>query len=147
MLDTSQGVGLYTDGSNWRWDKSGGWAWLAVDAFDGEISSSGFVPGTTNNRMEMMAWIDGLLTLAEEYGPCHVLVYSDSEYVGLGVRDSARMRNANSDYWELLDMSVALHHLVEFHHVKGHSGNVLNERVDKMAKKARLEGRDNAGTE
>lgn len=138
-------ISLFTDGSAWAKDKSGGWAWLAVDCEDGYAEGSGSASNTTNNRMEMQAWIEGLTALAVALGPCEVLVWSDSEYVGLGVKNQQRLRHANSDLWISLDAAVAQHEYVEFVHVKGHSkerGHALNARVDKMAGNARRQGRD-----
>ena len=139
-LDVSEGVALYTDGSSSIKDRSGGWAWLALDAFDGELSQSGCQPDTTNNRMELWAWIHGLAYVYALHGPCQVLMYSDSEYVGLGAMNRTRRRKRNLDMWAQLDEWIDHHNYVEFVHVKGHAGHEHNERVDKMAGKARLAG-------
>jgi ribonuclease HI len=137
-LDPSEGLGLFTDGSSWTVDKSGGWAWLAIDAFDGEYSQCGGESGTTNNRMEMTAWVKGLEEIHKVLGPCTVVVYSDSEYVGLGAMDRNRKRNLNRDLWRALDDAVDRHLYVEFRHVKGHTGHEFNEQVDKLAGEARI---------
>src|SRR5450755_2354059 len=114
-LDPSRGVSLFTDGSSWSKDRSGGWAWLAVDCEDGEAFDSGGTGDTTNNRMEMQAWIEGLSSLYDVHGSCLVLVWSDSEYVGLGVMHGKhRLRHANSDLWKQLDDIVKAHEYVEF---------------------------------
>lgn len=136
-LDPSEGIALFTDGSAWDRDKSGGWAWLAIDAFEGEAESSGGIKGTTNNRMEMTAWIEGLCALRQVLGPCRIIVISDSEYVGLGAMDRTRGRKCNNDLWEKLDAAIDAHLYVEFAHVRGHSGHVWNDRVDKLAGEAR----------
>lgn len=137
-LDKSEGIALFTDGSAWNKDKSGGWAWVAIDAFSGEAEGSGGTSHTTNNRMEMVAWIEGLEAVADALGPCHIIVMSDSEYVGLGAMDRSRKRRCNQDLWPELDAAVDKHLYVEFAHVKGHSGHVYNDRVDKLAGEARL---------
>ena len=136
-LDPSGGFCLFTDGSAYTKDRSGGWAWLALDAFEGEFHVAGGRTETTNNRMEMLAWIKGLNALHKTFGPCEILVYSDSEYVGLGAMDSTRNRKLNKDLWFWLDQTISAHKYVEFVHVKGHSGQVYNERVDKLAGEAR----------
>jgi ribonuclease HI len=140
-LNPSEGVALFTDGSAWSGDGSGGWAWIAIDAFEGEDQDSGFVGDTTNNRMEMLAWIEGLMAVAESFGACEVLVYSDSEYVGKGAMDRKRSRVKNRDLWELIDEAIDYHSYVEFIHVRGHDGHPFNERVDKLAGEARRAGR------
>lgn len=137
FLDPSGGIGLYTDGSSWTKDGSGGWAWLAHDLAGSEYSRFGGAQDTTNNRMEMTAWIEGLNTLADQYGAITIVVFSDSEYVGLGAMDRARKRNYNQDLWEELDKAVDRHLYVEFRHVKGHDGNRFNEEVDRLAGEAR----------
>jgi ribonuclease HI len=142
-LDPSQGIAIFSDGSSWTGDRSGGWAWLAIDAFDGELESCGFASDTTNNRMEMTAWIEGLTSIYDLFGAIDVLMYSDSEYVGLGAMDRNRNRNKNADLWTRLDGAVDLHSYVEFVHVRGHSNHPYNERVDKMAGLARREKKSN----
>jgi ribonuclease HI len=146
-LNSVEGIALYTDGSAWSKDRSGGWAWLAVDAFDGEAYNSGGESATTNNRMEMMAWIEGLISIYEGLGPAKLLVYSDSEYVGYGATRPGRLRKRNNDLWDVLDEAVRLHEYMEFVYVKGHSGHLYNERVDQMAGQARVEWRDASESE
>jgi ribonuclease HI len=140
MLDPIKGIGLFTDGSSWSQDKSGGWAYIAVDAFDNEISDCGRVENTTNNRMEMEAWIRGLNAIFDEYGACEVIVFSDSQYVGYGAMQRERNRVANRDLWDELDEAVDRHLYIEFQHIKGHNGNSYNERVDKLASEVRRNG-------
>lgn len=139
-LDPSDGLALITDGSADYRDRSGGWAWVAVDAFDGMQKASGYRADTTNNQMELMAATEGLVTLAAACGPCEVLVYSDSEYVVLGARVPTRSRKKNTTFWQDLDRAIGLHKYVEWNHVKGHSGHLFNEMVDQMASAARRKG-------
>lgn len=141
-LDPSKGIALYTDGSSDSRDKSGGWAWVAFDAFSGEMCNSGGATDTTNNRMEMTAWIEGLQELFLLFGACSVVVYSDSEYVGLGAIDRGRGRNKNKDLWQQLDQVIDDHSYVEFNHVKGHKDDTVNNIVDVMAGEARKAYRD-----
>ena len=113
---------------------------MAMDAFDGRCSASGFDTDVTNNMMEMISWISGLNSLANALGPCEVVVFSDSEYVGLGAMDRTRNRRANQRLWRRLDTAIDKHLYVEFAHVKGHSGQMFNEQVDKLAGLARRRG-------
>jgi ribonuclease HI len=136
-LDPSKGVAVFTDGSsNWK-DRSGGWAWIALDAFDGLESDSGARSNTTNNQMELAAPAEALEALHEAYGPIEVLVHSDSEYVVLGITHRARKRNVNKTEWKRLDEAVDTHSFVRFEHVKGHAENEYNNLVDRMAVTAR----------
>ena len=142
MLDPKRGIALFTDGSSSIKDESGGWAWVAIDCFGGEEIGSGYVAGTTNNRMELTAWIEGLTYLSESLGPCDVLVYSDSQYVGFGAMDRTRKRNKSRDLWKLLDEAVDVHDYVEFVWVKGHAESHYNHLVDELAGNARRTGLD-----
>lgn len=140
MLNPSKGIALFTDGSSYYKDGSGGWAWVAIDCFDGQEMDSGYVSDTTNNRMEMQAWIEGLNYLVETLGPCEVLVYSDSQYVGLGAMDPSRARKKNRDLWIEIDVAIEQHEFVEFVWVKGHHESHYNQLVDELAGNARRDG-------
>ncbi len=146
QLDPAQGLGVWTDGSCDSKDGSGGWAWLAIDASeDGyEAFSMGGESDTTNNRMEMLAWIEALEAIHAVHGPCTIVVFSDSEYVGLGAMDRKRKRKVNVDLWIALDAAIDLHLYTEFRHVRGHQGHERNEIVDKLAGEARLAYRSKA---
>jgi ribonuclease HI len=139
-LDPTHGVALFTDGSCWTGDRIGGWAWLALDPEEGFEQGYGWDLDTTNNRMEMIAWAEGLEWLHELHGPLTVLVYSDSEYVGFGVENRSRQRKKNVDLWGRVFSAVDAHRHVEFCHVKGHGDSHYNDLVDKMAGEARLHG-------
>jgi RNase H len=74
-------VSLITDGSCLGNPGPGGWA--CVLRFGGvKKELFGFDPLTTNNRMELMAPIQGLLALKE---PCEVEITTDAEYVFHGI--------------------------------------------------------------
>jgi ribonuclease HI len=99
---------------------------------------------TTNNRMELTAVIRALEALKR---PIEGAIYTDSQYVRQGVlewlenwkargwKTADRKPVKNQDLWQALDALVARHKL-EWHWVKGHSGNVGNERVDALANRA-----------
>lgn len=136
-LDTSLGVAIFTDGSCYYRNKTGGWAWVALDAFEGTHVASGRFTDVTNNQMELFAPTHALLTLFGAFNSLDVLVYSDSEYVVLGAMDRTRARKKNRDWWTDLDDAVSLHNLVHFEHIRGHAGHEYNELADELAGNAR----------
>lgn len=129
-------VELFTDGACSGNPGPGGWA--ALLRFNGaEKEISGGERETTNNRMEMMAVIEGLSALKK---PCRVTVYTDSQYVQRGVTEWMKgwkakgwpARIKNQDLWLRIDALVTKHD-VKFVWVRGHDGHIENERVDKLA--------------
>lgn len=136
-LTIGDGLLLFTDGSSWTGDRSGGWAWVAIDCNDVEAHGMGGTSDTTNNRMEMTAWVKGLSAIYNAHGPCDIVVLSDSEYVGKGAMDPSRKRKANIDIWLDLDEMIRLHTFVGWQHVRGHTGNQWNELCDTLASEAR----------
>lgn len=99
---------------------------------------------TTNNRMEMLAATVALETLTRE---CHVVLYTDSQYVKQGIESwlanwkkrnwqtAAKKPVKNVDLWQRLD-EACQRHTIEWRWVKGHSGNKYNEIVDDLAREA-----------
>ena len=141
-LNPEHGIAVFTDGSAYSKDGSGGWAWVAIDAFGGTDSDSGSTSQTTNNQMELYAVSRALDTLDGDYGPQSILVYSDSEYVVLGASDKTRKRNKNKLWWQALDQYIARHELVVFEHIRGHQGHKYNELADRLAGEARKKGKE-----
>ncbi len=96
---------------------------------------------TTNNRMELLAVIVALEALQK--APLEVTIYSDSKYVvdavekkwlwGWVKKDFKKTKNA--DLWRRF-LVVFKKHQVKFVWVKGHAGNVENERCDTLAVQA-----------
>ncbi len=97
---------------------------------------------TTNNRMELMALIKGLLALKE---PCKLDIYTDSKYLlgGFekgwlevwkknGWKTSGKLPVQNRDLWEQLD-ELLNPHCVHFIWVKGHANDIENNRCDELA--------------
>lgn len=137
-------VEIWTDGGCRPNPGPGGWA--AVMRFKGtERELSGADAATTNNRMELTAATMALEALKR---PCRVVLHTDSEYLRNGVmrwhqgwvrrnwRNSAGDPVANMELWRrLLDAAKA--HEIEWRWVRGHSGDIMNDRVDRLATEAR----------
>lgn len=136
-------VTLYTDGACSGNPGPGGWGVLLIyKAVEKELS--GGEPHTTNNRMELTAAIEGLKALKR---PCHVELYTDSQYVRKGIlewlpnwklrnwRTAAKQPVKNEDLWKELDFQT-LRHTITWHWVKGHAENPFNNRVDALAVEA-----------
>ncbi|MDM8518137.1 ribonuclease HI [Desulfobacterales bacterium HSG16] len=136
-------VTIYTDGGCLGNPGPGGYGGILVYKNNRKELSGGYRK-TTNNRMELMACIEGLKAL--KYA-CKVTVYSDSRYVVDGIskgwakrwKKNGWMRNrkesaVNIDLWDIL-LSLCKIHEIEFKWVKGHAGHVENERCDALAKK------------
>ncbi|MBW1637317.1 MAG: ribonuclease HI [Deltaproteobacteria bacterium] len=133
---------IYTDGSSLNNPGPGGYGAVIIESGRKKELSGGFRL-TTNNRMEMMAAIVALRNLTTETKP--VLLYSDSRYLVNGItkgwakkwrsqgwKKSDGKDALNIDLWqELLDLTGDLD--VEFRWVKGHAGNPMNERCDRLA--------------
>ena len=134
-------VTVYTDGACSGNPGPGGWgAVLLYGSHRKEIS--GGAPATTNNRMELTAVIEALKLLKE---PCQVALYSDSKYVidalekgwawgwkRRGWVKSDKKPALNPDLWEEL-LQLTQTHKLEYHWVKGHASNPLNNRCDELA--------------
>lgn len=133
-------VELFTDGACRGNPGPGGWGVLMRSGSHSKELCGG-EPETTNNRMEMMAVIEGLAALQR---PCQVRVTSDSTYVLKGVQEwlpnwkkrgwktASKQPVKNVDLWQRLDGLIA-QHTIEWQWVKGHSGHPENELADQLA--------------
>ncbi|MDG2244427.1 MAG: ribonuclease HI [Rhodospirillaceae bacterium] len=134
-------VELFTDGACLSNPGPGGWG--ALLRFNGtEKELVGGEEETTNNRMEMMAVIEGLKALTR---PCVITVYTDSQYVQKGITEwikgwkargwktASKKPVKNVDLWLALDEAQAQHNIT-WQWVKGHAGHPENERVDDLAR-------------
>lgn len=136
-LDPSEGLIVFTDGSAYAKDRTGGWAYVVLDAFGNTAEGWGWLNDTTISQMELSAPRAALYDIHEVHGACDVLIQSDSQYVVLGFMNKRRARRANVAYWNELEEAAACHDLVVMEHVKGHDGHQWNERADELAGKAR----------
>ena len=137
---TGDVVHIFTDGACKGNPGRGGWGALLLYG-DREKELFGGEAATTNNRMELMAVIEALGSLRRR---CHVIVHTDSQYVRLGITEwlpawmqrgwktAAKKSVKNADLWRRL-FDAAAKHEIEWRWVKGHSGNVGNERADELA--------------
>lgn len=144
MSDLLPEVILYTDGACSGNPGPGGWGALLL--WKGkEKEMTGGAPDTTNNRMEMMAVIEGLKALKK---PCYVKIHSDSALIvntfKKGWIESWQKKDwkksnkkpvENRDLWEAM-LKVMEPHTIEWIKVKGHADNQLNNRVDRLAVEA-----------
>lgn len=143
-------VVIYTDGACSGNPGPGGWA--AVLRYGEHVKEmSGFMPGTTNNRMEIFAALQGLAMLKQ---PCEVTICSDSAYLVNafekgwienwkmnGWKNAAKQPVENQDLWTILLMTIAKgKHRVKFMKVAGHSDDTDNNRCDELARAAIKEG-------
>lgn len=134
---------IYTDGGCDPNPGPGGWA--AVILRGGQRHELwGAEPETTNNRMELTAAIEALRSLKM---PSKVQLYTDSRYLQKGINEwmpkwlaknwrGANGPVANQELWQEL-LNVSSRHQVTWQWLRGHNGNVENERVDRLCRQAR----------
>jgi len=143
---------LFTDGACSGNPGPGGWGFILRHPKSGaEIERFGGVPNTTNNRMELIAVIEGLKALTR---PTTVELVSDSKYVLQGLeewmltwkkhgwkrKEGNQLKPVkNVELWQELDVLIAGHR-VRFSHVRGHGGHPENERCDELARRGIKEG-------
>jgi ribonuclease HI len=133
-------VVIHTDGACSGNPGPGGWG--AVLAYGDTIKElKGGEALTTNNRMELTAAIEALNALKR---PCAVELHTDSQYVKNGLttwikgwkrngwRTADKKPVKNAELWQALDEAVSRHE-ISWHWVKGHNGDEMNERADRLA--------------
>jgi len=144
MPTDSELVEIWTDGGCKPNPGPGGWAAiLRMGAHERELT--GRELATTNNRMELTAAAAALEALKR---PCRVVLNTDSEYLKNGItrwhtgwvrrnwRNAAGDPVANMDLWRRI-LDAARGHEIDWRWVRGHAGDVMNERADVLATAAR----------
>ena len=134
-------VNIWTDGACSGNPGPGGWGVILVsgenrkELFGGEAD-------TTNNRMELMAAISALEALKK---PCAINLHIDSQYVRQGImtwihgwkkngwKTADKKPVKNAELWLRLDEATK-RHTIQWIWVKGHAGDVMNERADELAR-------------
>ena len=132
---------MYTDGACLGNPGPGGYAAILLHGESRKELYQGYKL-TTNNRMELLAVVEGLEALKQ---PCTVKIFSDSQYVvnsvtkgwvfswqKKGWKKADKKRAENVDLWERL-LPLLEKHQVEFEWVRGHSGVPENERADELS--------------
>ena len=141
---SEQRVTIHTDGACSGNPGPGGWG--AILSFgETEKELMGGEAHTTNNRMELMAAIAALEALKR---PCAVDLHTDSQYLRNGImtwiknwkrngwRTADKSPVKNVDLWKRI-LTAGETHRVEWKWVRGHDGNDMNERADRLATEAR----------
>ena len=145
MIDKNK-IQIFTDGACKGNPGIGGWGVLIkYPKISDELK--GFQTQTTNNRMELIAVIEGLKSIKEGK---RIEIITDSKYVKNGInewifnwknngwRTAAKKAVKNKDLWQTLD-DLVQQFSIDWKWVKGHSGNPGNERADQLANEAILE--------
>ncbi len=135
-------IHIYTDGACKGNPGPGGWGAI-LECGETEKELFGGEAVTTNNRMELTAVIEALRALKR---PSRVKLHTDSQYVQKGItewiggwkargwRTAAKAPVKNVDLWKILDEVVGPHD-IDWIWVRGHDGDVGNERADALANK------------
>lgn len=126
---------IYADGACKGNPGIGGWG--AILMYKEHLKEiNGYVAETTNNRMELTAVIEALKTLKRK---CRITICSDSQYVVRGMSEWLEgwqkkcWKNVkNPDLWQEL-AALAQEHEIEWKWVRGHNGDIHNERADQLA--------------
>ena len=134
-------IEMFTDGACSGNPGPGGWGTiLRYGTTEKELS--GGESDTTNNRMELLAVINGLSALKRK---CDITIYTDSLYVVNGItkgwaeswkkngwRKKDKKPALNADLWDML-LNLLSEHEYSFVWLKGHDGHPENERCDALA--------------
>ena len=133
-------ISIYTDGSSRGNPGPGGYGIVMLYKGQRKELSQGYRL-TTNNRMELMAVIKALEALKND--KIDITIYSDSKYVVESIEKGwiwnwekkNFKKKLNSDLWKTF-IPLYKKFKIKFKWVKGHSGDVENERCDELANKA-----------
>lgn len=131
-------INIYTDGAARGNPGPGGYGVLMIYNNHRKEMAAGYRL-TTNNRMELMAVIEGLKAVKKRELPVHI--YSDSQYVVKAITEgwlanwiktNFKGGKKNSDLWkEYYQLSRPFK--ITVHWVKGHASNPYNNRCDELA--------------
>ena len=138
-------IKIYTDGSCIGNPGNGGWAAILL-MNEKKIKIKGYKKNTTNNQMELTAPIKALkkIPIGEK-----IEIYTDSKYVKIGITEwvtkwkknnwktSSKKKVKNIDLWKELD-NLNEKYQIKWCWIKGHSGNILNDEVDQLAREAAM---------
>tara|TARA_B100000929_G_scaffold78609_1_gene61343 strand:+ start:404 stop:823 length:420 start_codon:yes stop_codon:yes gene_type:complete len=138
-------IKIYTDGSCIGNPGNGGWAAILL-MNEKKIKIKGYKKNTTNNQMELTAPIKALkkIPIGEK-----IEIYTDSKYVKIGITEwvtkwkknnwktSSKKKVKNIDLWKELD-NLNEKYQIKWCWVKGHSGDILNDEVDQLAREAAM---------
>ncbi|GMO37472.1 MAG: ribonuclease HI [Termitinemataceae bacterium] len=142
-------ISIWTDGGCSGNPGPGGWAFVIVAEDTSVITEqSGSNALTTNNQMELTAVISALIYVQEKINtPAEIVLYTDSQYVQKGIsewiknwkkngwRTANKQPVKNAELWRQLD-TLAADKKITWKWVKGHAGNLYNERCDEMVQLA-----------
>ena len=149
QTNLSDTLTIFTDGACSFNPGPGGWAARLLYGDGRVVELGGFVPETTNNRMELQAAIEGLrvaFRLSSSRSPSDVAItlVTDSEYLRRGITEwihgwkergwltAAKKPVLNQDLWRSLDQLNTP--AVQWQYTEGHAGDPNNERCDQIAK-------------
>ena len=134
-------IEIYTDGACSGNPGPGGWSAIILYNNNQKKIIAGFDENTTNNRMEMLAAIKGIVEIKTK---SKIKIYTDSVYLKNGITEwihswkknnwtnSSKKSVLNQDLWKELD-HLNNNHEIEWIWIKGHNNNRYNEEADKYA--------------
>lgn len=128
---------------------AGGWAFVArIPGVGLPATSSGGVPESTNNKMELQAIIEALRFARKSLKPhVEVILFTDSQYCSRGINEWMKAWKAkgwqrkdrkrqidvkNRDLWETID-ELFDRSRMKIEWIRGHAGNPENEKADELA--------------
>lgn len=134
-------IHIHTDGACSGNPGPGGWGAILVCG-ENEKILRGRSAHTTNNRMELTAVLEAIKALRK---PCDVTIHTDSVYVCMTSSKWKKWQSKkdfpNKDLWlQLVEAGNTGNHKIHYQKVAGHTGEVYNERCDRIAKEQMRKG-------
>ena len=136
-------ITIYTDGACSGNPGIGGWGIVILELKKEPIFLNGGDDNTTNNQMELTAAIQALKYFEDRQ---KITLFTDSQYVKNGIeswinnwkkngwKTASKKPVKNKELWVELDLLIAKHNVI-WKWVKGHAGNLYNEKADFLARK------------